>query len=148
MLDPGEFYIFASKENVVIAADMVRRVLKCSMDADMEDPEKRVFKRNPLAEILADRGKFVAAVLTVCRAYIEHGMHKRRQPVKLWYLSSFFRHERAQAGRVADQRVRGAKADRIERAAHRDAGAARRRAFGSVIFIGGDSGTSYFAGAI
>ncbi len=26
-------------------------------------------------------------------------MHKRRQPVKLWYLSSFFRHERAQAGR-------------------------------------------------
>jgi histidyl-tRNA synthetase len=35
----------------------------------------------------------------VCRAYVEHGMHKRRQPVKLWYLSSFFRHERAQEGR-------------------------------------------------
>ena len=35
----------------------------------------------------------------VCRAFVEHGMHKRRQPVKLWYLSSFFRHERAQAGR-------------------------------------------------
>jgi histidyl-tRNA synthetase len=35
----------------------------------------------------------------VCRAYVEHGMHKRRQPVRLWYLSSFFRHERAQAGR-------------------------------------------------
>ena len=35
----------------------------------------------------------------MCRAYVEHGMHKRRQPVKLWYLSSFFRYERAQAGR-------------------------------------------------
>src|SRR4029077_3023500 len=35
----------------------------------------------------------------VCRAYVEHGMHKLRQPVKLWYLSTFFRHERAQAGR-------------------------------------------------
>ena len=35
----------------------------------------------------------------VCRAYVEHGMHKLRQPVRLWYLSSFFRHERAQAGR-------------------------------------------------
>jgi len=35
----------------------------------------------------------------VCRAYVEHGMHKRRQPVKLWYLSCFFRRERAQAGR-------------------------------------------------
>ena len=35
----------------------------------------------------------------VCRAYIEHGMHKLPQPVKLWYLSPFFRPERPQAGR-------------------------------------------------
>jgi histidyl-tRNA synthetase len=35
----------------------------------------------------------------VCRAYVEHGMHKQPQPVKLWYLSSFFRYERAQKGR-------------------------------------------------
>jgi len=35
----------------------------------------------------------------VCRAYVEHGMHKAPQPVKLWYLSSFFRRERPQAGR-------------------------------------------------
>jgi histidyl-tRNA synthetase len=35
----------------------------------------------------------------VCRAYIEHGMHKLAQPVKLWYLSSFFRSEAPQKGR-------------------------------------------------
>jgi histidyl-tRNA synthetase len=35
----------------------------------------------------------------VCRAYIEHGMHKLPQPVKLWYLSSFFRSENPQRGR-------------------------------------------------
>jgi histidyl-tRNA synthetase len=35
----------------------------------------------------------------VCRAYVEHGMHKLPQPVKLWYLSSFFRYERSQRGR-------------------------------------------------
>jgi histidyl-tRNA synthetase len=35
----------------------------------------------------------------VCRAYLEHGMHKQPQPVKLWYLSSFFRRERPQHGR-------------------------------------------------
>ncbi len=35
----------------------------------------------------------------VCRAYLEHGMHKRPQPVKLWYLSSFFRAEQPQKGR-------------------------------------------------
>jgi histidyl-tRNA synthetase len=35
----------------------------------------------------------------VCRAYVEHGMHKLPQPVKLWYLSSFFRAEAPQLGR-------------------------------------------------
>jgi histidyl-tRNA synthetase len=35
----------------------------------------------------------------VCRAYIEHGMHKLPQPVKFWYLSSFFRSEAPQRGR-------------------------------------------------
>ncbi len=35
----------------------------------------------------------------ICRAYIEHGMHKLAQPVKLWYLSSFFRAEQPQRGR-------------------------------------------------
>jgi histidyl-tRNA synthetase len=35
----------------------------------------------------------------VCRAYVEHGMHKLPKPVKLWYMSSFFRYERAQKGR-------------------------------------------------
>src|ERR1700749_1069059 len=35
----------------------------------------------------------------VCRAYLEHGMHKLPQPVKLWYLSSFYRAEAPQRGR-------------------------------------------------
>jgi histidyl-tRNA synthetase len=35
----------------------------------------------------------------VVRAYMEHGMHKLPQPVKLWYLSTFFRAEAPQRGR-------------------------------------------------
>ncbi len=35
----------------------------------------------------------------IVRAYLQHGMHKLPQPVKLWYLSSCFRYERAQKGR-------------------------------------------------
>ncbi len=35
----------------------------------------------------------------IARAYLEHGMHKLPQPVRLWYLGPFFRRERAQAGR-------------------------------------------------
>ena len=35
----------------------------------------------------------------VCRAYVEHGMHKLPAPVKLYYFSSFFRSEKPQEGR-------------------------------------------------
>lgn len=34
-----------------------------------------------------------------CRAYLEHGMFNLPQPVKLYYITSFFRYERPQAGR-------------------------------------------------
>ena len=36
---------------------------------------------------------------SVCRAYVEHGMHKLPQPVRLWYWGPFFRYEAPQAGR-------------------------------------------------
>ena len=35
----------------------------------------------------------------VCRAYIEHGMGSRPQPVRLYYLGPMFRYDRPQAGR-------------------------------------------------
>ena len=35
----------------------------------------------------------------VVRAYMEHGMHKLAQPVKLWYLNTYFRAEAPQRGR-------------------------------------------------
>ena len=35
----------------------------------------------------------------VVRAYVEHGLYKLAQPLKLWYLGPMFRHERQQKGR-------------------------------------------------
>jgi histidyl-tRNA synthetase len=35
----------------------------------------------------------------VCRAYLEHGMQNLPQPVRLFYVESFFRYDRPQAGR-------------------------------------------------
>lgn len=35
----------------------------------------------------------------ICRAYLEHGMQNRPQPVKLYYIAPVFRYERPQAGR-------------------------------------------------
>jgi histidyl-tRNA synthetase len=46
----------------------------------------------------------------ICRAYLEHGMHKLAQPVKLSYLGPFFRHERPQAGRYRQFHQVGAEA--------------------------------------
>lgn len=36
---------------------------------------------------------------SVCRAYLEHGMHNLSQPVKLYYVGAIFRYERPQSGR-------------------------------------------------
>jgi histidyl-tRNA synthetase len=38
----------------------------------------------------------------VARAYVEHGMHKLPQPVKLWYMAPMFRFEAPQAGRFRE----------------------------------------------
>lgn len=47
-------------------------------------------------ESLTLRPEFTAGVV---RAYLEHGMHVRPQPVRLYSLGPAFRHERPQAGR-------------------------------------------------
>jgi histidyl-tRNA synthetase len=44
----------------------------------------------------------------ICRAYVEHGMHKLPQPVKLWYYCPMFRYERPQAGRFREHYQFGA----------------------------------------
>jgi putative DNA primase/helicase len=49
---------------------MTRRGVLCTLDAKRERPELRQFKRDPFAEVLAERGRYIAAALTVVRAYI------------------------------------------------------------------------------
>jgi histidyl-tRNA synthetase len=46
----------------------------------------------------------------ICRAYIEHGMHRLPQPVKLAYEGPFFRYERPQEGRFREFNQIGAEA--------------------------------------
>ena len=47
---------------------------------------------------------------SVCRAYIEHGLHNRPQPVKLFYIGPAFRYERPQAGRFRQHNQFGCEA--------------------------------------
>ena len=39
------------------------------LDADCENPYQRQFADNPLARILRDRGRYIAAALTLCKAF-------------------------------------------------------------------------------
>lgn len=65
--------VFATGNNIRLVGDMTRRGLICNLDAEAERPEARTFKGNPIASVLADRGKYVAAALTVVRAYLAAG---------------------------------------------------------------------------
>jgi hypothetical protein len=55
--------------NLVIANDLTRRTLLCQLDAGMERPETRKFKRRVDVLARAQRGQFVAAALTILRGW-------------------------------------------------------------------------------
>ena len=65
--------VFATGNNFVVAGDACRRVIMTSLDAGVERPELRQFDFDPVARVLTDRGKYIAAALTICRAYFVAG---------------------------------------------------------------------------
>lgn len=77
----NSFSTVASGNNIEFAFDIIRRVIKCSLDANMERPELRKFNNNPITMIMADRGKYVAAILTIVRAYLVAGSPSRPIPL-------------------------------------------------------------------
>jgi putative DNA primase/helicase len=72
--------VFATGNNIRVVGDMTRRTLISSMDAKVERPELRQFKFNPVQTVLTDRGRYVAAVLTIARAYFAAGRPGRLTP--------------------------------------------------------------------
>ncbi|WP_245286414.1 hypothetical protein [Bradyrhizobium sp. ARR65] len=75
---------YGTGNNVAIYADLTRRTLVANLDPEMERPEMRTFRNDPIAIVLADRGKYIAACLTIVRAYMAAGC-----PDKLPRLASF-----------------------------------------------------------
>jgi putative DNA primase/helicase len=74
--------VFATGNNVAVRGDMTRRALICTMDAMEERPELRAFKHRPVDIVLADRGKYIAAALTMIRGYVRaHGVQVRCAPI-------------------------------------------------------------------
>jgi hypothetical protein len=68
--------VFATGNNIVFKGDMVRRGLVCNLEALDERPELREFEADALDLVAADRGPYVAAALTIVRAYIAAGSPK------------------------------------------------------------------------
>jgi putative DNA primase/helicase len=68
--------LFGNGNNMKLVGDVVRRVILCSLDANMERPELRHFRGDPVATVLANRGRYIAAVLTIVRGYLAAGCPK------------------------------------------------------------------------
>jgi len=64
---------YATGNNVTFKGDMVRRGLVCNLETLDERPELGRFKRNTLRQAAANRATYVAAGLTVMRAYLAAG---------------------------------------------------------------------------
>jgi putative DNA primase/helicase len=62
--------MYANGNNMRLVGDIVRRVIRSSLDANMERPELREFNSDPVATVLADRGRYIAAILIIVRAYL------------------------------------------------------------------------------
>jgi putative DNA primase/helicase len=73
--------VLANGNNIEIEGDLVRRTLRSMLDPQMEDPTARKFKGDPFRTVLADRGKFVAAVLTVVRSHLVAGFPGQVPPL-------------------------------------------------------------------
>jgi hypothetical protein len=68
--------IFATGNNITFTKDMIRRGLVCNLETLDERPELRKFNRNTLRQAGANRATYVAAGLTVMRAYLAAGAPK------------------------------------------------------------------------
>ena len=61
--------LFATGNNIRVKGDLVRRVLCCNLDARVERPEQRKFKLDPVGRAARDRGRYIAAAISIARAY-------------------------------------------------------------------------------
>jgi len=68
--------VYATGNNITFKGDMVRRGLVCNLEALDERPELREFEADALDVAATDRGLYVAAALTIVRAYLAAGSPK------------------------------------------------------------------------
>ncbi|RVJ12580.1 hypothetical protein [Sinorhizobium medicae] len=78
---PAGGFWAATGNNLELAGDLKRRSVLCELARDEERPERHVFRNDPAAMILAERGLYVRAVLTIVRAYVAAGKPSPLPPI-------------------------------------------------------------------
>jgi hypothetical protein len=74
-------FVSATGSNLVLIGDVTRQAQRCHLDPRCERPELRRFERNPVVAAKADRGRYVAAALTVLRAFHIAGRPRQSDPL-------------------------------------------------------------------
>jgi hypothetical protein len=73
--------VMATGNNLQVTGDLTRRVLVCSLDARVEHPERRYFDWDAKEVAKEQRGRLVAAALTILRAWHTAGTRVERSPL-------------------------------------------------------------------
>lgn len=74
------FCVYCNGNNLIIEGDLTRRVLLANLDAEMERPETRDFKGNPVRLLAGNREKYLGYALTIIRAYLVSGQRVALDP--------------------------------------------------------------------
>jgi putative DNA primase/helicase len=75
--------MFVTGNNIHLVGDLTRRFLTCSMDANVEKPELRKFKFDPVERVLDDRGSYIAAAIIIAKAWVaaEKPINENTEPL-------------------------------------------------------------------
>jgi hypothetical protein len=65
--------LLGTGNNITLVGDMIRRGLIANLDPQCERPELRTFAFDPIERVLNNRGTYIAAAITIARAYIAAG---------------------------------------------------------------------------
>jgi hypothetical protein len=121
---PTTAMVLATGNNIAVKGDMDRRVVIATIDPACECPEARQFDFDPVEMVTVNRGAYVAAALTVLRAFHVAGRPQQRHP-----LGSFGDWSRT----IRDALIWAGEADPMDTVSEVKANNPARQALGAVI---------------
>jgi putative DNA primase/helicase len=70
---PTNVCLLMTGNNLTLLGDLARRTVVCNLDAGVERPELRAFKRNAITHLLERRAQGIRAALVIAKGYLDAG---------------------------------------------------------------------------